>query len=109
MALRNGVGGCLLGRGPPCRRGAILYHMGREKVGCCWLSAITLHAVIMPPLAAASNLNNSLGSILGSGGRTQVKKTPPSTNDEARGRKCLLVWLVCRTGGWGAGGVPARL
>jgi hypothetical protein len=57
MALRSSVGGCVLGRGPPCRRGAILYRMGREKVGCCWLSAITLHAAIMPPPAAASNLD----------------------------------------------------
>jgi hypothetical protein len=67
------VGGCVPGRGPPYRRGAILDHVGREQVGCWWLSAITLHSVIMPPPAAASNLNSSLDSFLRAGGRTQPK------------------------------------
>jgi hypothetical protein len=77
--LRSGVGGRLLGRGPPCRRGAILDHMGREKVGCCWLSAITLHAVIMQPPAAASNLDTTLGSLLRAEAENTSQKTTPST------------------------------
>ena len=43
---------------PSCRRRkSISDHIGREKIGSCRLSAITPHAVIMPPSASASNLN----------------------------------------------------
>ena len=67
MALRSGVGGCLLGRGPPCRRGAILDQMGREKVGCCGLSAIRTHAA--NDAAIHISKQEKLGS-LGKFGRT---------------------------------------
>src|ERR1700736_1529605 len=102
MALRNGVGGCLLGRGPPCRRGAILYHMGREKVGCCWLSAITLHSVIMPPLAAASNLNSSLGSLPRAGAENTSEENNPEHDEEARGKSAYSCGL---SAGRGVGGL----
>src|ERR1700730_6070347 len=108
MALPSGVGGCLLGRGPPCRRGAILDHMGREKVGCCGLSAITLHAVIMQPLAAASNLNSSLGSLLGADGRTQLKKQPRARMTKL-GEKVPTRVACLPDGGLGGWGCPARL
>src|ERR1700730_10373806 len=103
MALRSDVGGCVPGRGPLYRRGAILDHVGREQVGCWWLSAITLHSVIMPPPAAASNLNRSLGSFLRAGGRTQPKTTS-STQDTARGKSTYSVgWGVRR---WEVSGAP---
>ena len=105
MALRSGVGGRLLGRGPLCRRGAILDHMGREKVGCCGLSAITLHAEIMPPPAAASNLDSGLSFLRQKRRRRTRAKKQPRARLQSSGKKCLLVWPVCRTGGWGAGGV----
>ena len=73
-------------------------HVGREQVGCWWLSAITLHSVIMPPPAAASNLNSSLDSFLRAGGRTQPKNNLEHAGHSS-GQKYLLGWLVCRTGG----------
>src|SRR6202022_4688746 len=105
MALRSGVGGRLLGRGPLCRRGAILDHMGREKVGCCGLSAITLHAEIMSPPAAASNLDSGLNFLRQKRRRRTRAKKQPRARLQSSGKKCLLVWPVCRTGGWGAGAV----
>jgi hypothetical protein len=78
--------------------------MGREKVGCCGLSAITLHALIMQPLAAASNLNSSLGSLLGAGGRTQVKKQPRARMTKL-GEKVPTRVACLPDGGLGAGGV----
>jgi hypothetical protein len=75
--------------------------MGREKVGCCWPSAVIPHAAIMPPFASASNLDRnfspgSTGSVANvhrtrpivasnptsdkAGRRTRVKKTTPSTH-----------------------------
>ena len=71
---------------------------GREQVGCWWLSAITLHSVIMPPPAAASNLNSSLDFFLRAGGRTQPKNNLEHAGHSS-GQKYLLGWFVCRTGG----------
>src|ERR1700719_2725842 len=101
------VGGCVPGRGPPYRRGAILDHVGQEQVGCWWLSAITLHSVIMPPPAAASNLNSSLGSFLRAGGRTQPKTTS-STQDTARGKSTYSGGLSAGRGvrRWEVSGAP---
>src|SRR5205823_5814150 len=109
MALRSGVGGCLLGRGPPCRRGAILYHMGREKVGCCGRSAITLHAVIMQPPAAASNLDSSLGSLLGAGAENTVKKQPRAQMTKLGEKVPTRVACLPDGSHVRGGGCPARL
>jgi hypothetical protein len=98
------VGGCVPGRGPPYRRGAILDHVGQEQVGCWWLSAITLHSVIMPPPAAASNLNSSLGSFLRAGGRTQPKNNLEHAGHSS-GAKVPTRVACLPDGGLGAGSV----
>ena len=82
------VGGCVPGRGPPYRRGAILDHVGREQVGCWWLSAITLHSVIMPPPAVASNLNSSLDSFLRAGYVSGVQLSRSFTAEQ------VICWVL---------------
>ena len=83
--------------------------MGREKVGCCWLSAITLHAVIMQPLAAASNLNSSLGSLLGARAENTSEKKQPRAQMTKLGAKVPTRVACLPDGGLGGWGCPARL
>src|ERR1700730_4577514 len=46
MPFRSRVRCCLRGRDPGCRRRrSISDHIGREKVGRCWISAVRPHAV----------------------------------------------------------------
>ena len=91
------------------RRGAILDHMGREKVGCCWLSAITLYAVIMQPPAAASNLDTSLGSLLRAGAENTSENKQPRARMTKLGEKVPTRVACLPDGGLGGWGCPARL
>src|ERR1700730_19350874 len=109
MALRSGVGGRLLGRGPLCRRGAILDHMGREKVGCCGVSAVTLHAEIVPPPAAASNLDSALSFLRQKRRRRTRAKKQPRARFKARGKSAYSCGLSAGRGVGVAGAVRRGL
>src|ERR1700730_15912627 len=85
MPFRSRVRCCLRGRDPGCRRRrSISDHIGREKVGCCWLSAVRPHAVNHAAIHISKQLKPVISPQEAPSERAQ--KTTPSTK---LGEKCL--------------------